>query len=40
MHQWFTNRWKGALSGNVAQPDLTFDLSGQANGKKPYWAWD
>ena len=22
------------------QPDLTFDLSGQANGKKPYWGWD
>jgi hypothetical protein len=40
MHQWFTNRWKGALSGNVVQPDLTFDLSGPSNGKKPYWAWD
>jgi len=40
MHQWFTNRWKGMLSGNVVQPDLTFDLSGPANGKKPYWAWD
>ena len=40
MHQWFTNRWKNALTGNVMQPDLTFDLSGQANGKKPYWAWN
>jgi hypothetical protein len=40
MHQWFTNRWKSALSGGVVQPDLTFDLSGKANGKKPYWAWD
>lgn len=40
MHQWFTNRWQGMLTGNVNQPDLTFDLSGQANGKKPYWAWN
>ncbi len=40
MHQWFTNRWKDMLTGTVNQPDLTFDLSGQANGKKPYWAWD
>ena len=22
------------------QPDLSFDLSGQANGKQPYWAWN
>lgn len=40
MHQWFTNRWKDMLSGTVNQPDLTFDLSGRSNGKKPYWAWD
>jgi Carboxypeptidase regulatory-like domain len=40
MHQWFTNRWKGMLGGNVVQPDLTFDLSGQGNGRKPYWAWN
>ena len=40
MHQWFTNRWKGMLQGNVNQPDLTFDLAGQANGGKPYWAWN
>lgn len=39
MHQWFTNRWKDMLNGTVDQPNLTFDLSGQANGKKPYWAW-
>jgi hypothetical protein len=26
--------------GNVVQPDLTFALSGNANGGKPYWAWD
>jgi Carboxypeptidase regulatory-like domain len=40
MHQWFTNRWKDMYGGTVNQPNLTFDLSGQANGKKPYWAWD
>ena len=40
MHQWFTNRWKGMLGGNVVQPDLTFDLSGQGNARKPYWAWN
>jgi len=40
MHQWFTNRWKGMLNGNVVQPNLTFDLAGQANGKAPYWAWN
>ena len=40
MHQWFTNRWKAMLQGNVDQPLLSFDLSGKANGRKPYWAWD
>jgi len=40
MHQWFTNRWKGMLGGSVVQPDLTFDLSGQGNGRRPYWGWN
>ncbi|MGC2446728.1 MAG: carboxypeptidase-like regulatory domain-containing protein [Candidatus Sulfotelmatobacter sp.] len=40
MHQWFTNRWKSMYQGTVNQPLLNFDLSGQANGKKPYWNWD
>ncbi len=40
MHQWFTNRWQDMLQGTVTQPNLSFDLSGQGNGKKPYWAWD
>ncbi len=40
MHQWFTNRWTNALQGASVQPDLTFNLSGQANGGKPYWAWN
>lgn len=40
MHQWFTNRYKQMYQGIVDQPELSFDLSGQANGKKPYWGWD
>ncbi|MGC1448506.1 MAG: carboxypeptidase-like regulatory domain-containing protein [Candidatus Sulfotelmatobacter sp.] len=40
MNQWFTNRWQQMYQGNVVQPNLNFDLSGKANGKKPYWAWD
>ena len=40
VHQWFTHRWQNAQQGSVVQPDLTFDLSGKANGGKPYWAWD
>ncbi len=40
MHQWFTNRWQGMYQGNVVQPELTFNLSGQANGGKPYWDWN
>jgi hypothetical protein len=40
MDQWFKTRGQQAAMGNVVQPDLTFGLSGQANGGKPYWAWD
>jgi hypothetical protein len=40
MDQWFKTRGTAMLSGQTIQPDLTFDLAGQANGKKPYWAWD
>jgi Carboxypeptidase regulatory-like domain len=40
MDQWFRTRGQQAALGNVVQPDLTFGLSGQANGGKPYWAWD
>ena len=32
MDQWFKTRGQDALSGNAVQPDLTFGLSGQANG--------
>jgi hypothetical protein len=40
MQQWFQNRITNMYQGQTVQPDLTFDLSGQANGKKPYWAWN
>jgi hypothetical protein len=40
MDQWFKTRGNDAYQGIVDQPDLTFDLSGQANHAKPYWAWD
>jgi hypothetical protein len=40
MHQWFENRITNMYQGLVDQPLLSFDLSGQGNGKKPYWAWN
>ncbi len=40
MHEWFTTRWQQMYLGNSVQPDLTFNLSGQANGGKPYWEWN
>jgi hypothetical protein len=40
MQQWFENRINNMYQGVVDQPLLSFDLSGQANGKKPYWGWN
>jgi hypothetical protein len=40
MDKWFKTRGQQASLGNAVQPDLTFGLSGRANGGKPYWAWD
>ncbi|HXW90291.1 MAG TPA: carboxypeptidase-like regulatory domain-containing protein [Terriglobales bacterium] len=40
MHQWFQNRINSMFEGVTNQPNITFDLSGQANGKKPYWGWN
>jgi hypothetical protein len=40
MHQWFENRITNMYQGVVDQPLLSFNLSGQANGGKPYWAWN
>lgn len=38
--QWFRQRGAAMLQGNSYEPLITFSLSGQANGKKPYWNWD
>ncbi len=42
LHDWFNARAKGMLVGDPAsaQPEITFNLSGKANGGKPYWNWD
>jgi hypothetical protein len=40
LHDWFEQRREGMLSGEVVNPILTLDVSGQANGGKPYWDWD
>jgi hypothetical protein len=40
LHDWFNRRASAMLSGQTYAPLLTFDLSGQANGRSPYWAWD
>lgn len=41
MGQIFADRARTMESGQPYQiPDIQFVLSGQANGKQPYWAWD
>ncbi len=37
---WFKQRGAAMLQGAAYEPLLTFSLSGQANGKKPYWSYD
>jgi len=37
---WFKQRGAAMLQGQAYEPPLTFSLSGQANGKKPYWNYD
>jgi hypothetical protein len=37
---WFKQRGAAMLQGLAYEPLLTFSLSGQANGKKPYWNYD
>ena len=38
--QWFKQRGAAMLQGLAYEPLISFSLSGQANGKKPYWNWD
>ena len=40
MNDWFYKRAAGMLQGQTYDPTISFGLSGQANGGKPYWNWD
>ena len=40
MNDWFYKRAAGMLQGQTYDPPISFGLSGQANGGKPYWEWD
>ncbi len=40
LHDWFYKRAAAAANGQVYDPNIGFQLSGQANGKPPYWSYD
>jgi len=40
LHDWYEDRARAMLQGQPYEPLISFALSGQANGKAPYWAWD
>jgi hypothetical protein len=40
LNNWFTQRSIAASNGQVYDPAVGFGLSGQANGKPPYWGYD
>jgi hypothetical protein len=40
LNGWFNQRSIAASNGQVYDPAIGFGLSGQANGKSPYWAYD
>lgn len=40
MNDWFYKRAAGMLQGQTYDPLISFGLSGQANGGKPYWNYD
>src|ERR1017187_1632066 len=40
MNGFLTQRGPQMLLGNAVEPTISFDLSGQANAKKPYWPYD
>jgi len=40
LHDWFEQRGVAAAQGQAYEPAISFTLSGQANGKQPYWAYD
>src|SRR5207253_9756590 len=39
LNDWFTRRFIGMQQGQAYAPTVQFNLSGQANGGKPYWDW-
>lgn len=40
LNNWFQQRSNAMLAGDVYDPVVQFALSGQANGKQPFWGWD
>jgi len=40
LHDWFNDRSRAMAQGQPYEPLISFALSGQANGKQPYWTWD
>ncbi len=40
LNDFFKKRAAAMYAGETYDPVISFDLSGQANGRKPYWEWD
>ncbi len=40
LNTWFNNRAQAMFKGDTYHPTVSMALSGQANGKQPYWGWD
>jgi Carboxypeptidase regulatory-like domain len=40
LSEFFANRQTAMLAGETYNPTLSYQLSGQANGGRPYWDWD
>jgi hypothetical protein len=40
MSDFLKNRATAMFAGQTYRPTIQFDISGQANGKQPYWDWD
>ncbi len=40
LNQFYKLREQAMLAGQTYDPSISLNISGQANGKAPYWAWD
>jgi hypothetical protein len=40
LSDFFVKRAEAMVAGRTYNPTIRLDLSGQANGRAPYWAWD